>query len=120
VIGTAPRARTGARAGIGVDKLAGVSPVACSIDIVNTSGAAMRVTVKKWGNSASVRIPASVMAAARLSLDSLVDIREEDGRIIIEPERIVEFELDALVEGITKKNQHGEVDFGGAVGKEWR
>jgi antitoxin MazE len=50
----------------------------------------------------------------------LVDIREEDGRIIIEPERIVEFELDALVEGITKKNQHGEVDFGGAVGKEWR
>ena len=33
----------------------------------------MRVTVKKWGNSASVRIPSSVMAAARLSLDETVD-----------------------------------------------
>ena len=47
----------------------------------------MKVLVKKWGNSASVRIPASVMAAAALSLDQAVDVREEAGRIVIEPIR---------------------------------
>jgi antitoxin MazE len=41
--------------------------------------------VKKWGNSAAVRIPASVMEAASLDLDQAVDVREEGGRIVIEP-----------------------------------
>lgn len=44
----------------------------------------MRVLVKKWGNSASIRIPAGIMEAARLRLDEPVEIREEGGRIIIE------------------------------------
>ncbi len=76
----------------------------------------MRVVVKKWGNSASVRIPASVMAAANLSIDTKVDIREESGRIIIEP--IQEDELAMLVADITPDNLHNEVDFGPALGKE--
>ncbi|SDP83224.1 AbrB/MazE/SpoVT family DNA-binding domain-containing protein [Phyllobacterium sp. OV277] len=78
----------------------------------------MRVTVKKWGNSASVRIPAAVMAAARLELDTLVDVREEEGLIIIEPVRQVEYDLDQLIEGITPENIHSEADFGDPVGKE--
>ena len=45
----------------------------------------MRVQVKKWGNSASVRIPASIMAAAALHIDQEVDVREEEGRIVIDP-----------------------------------
>ena len=76
----------------------------------------MRVVVKKWGNSASVRIPASGMAAANLSIDTKVDIREESGRIIIEP--IQEDELAMLVADITPDNLHNEVDFGPALGKE--
>ncbi len=36
----------------------------------------MQVLVEKWGNSASVRIPAAVMEAAQLSLDQAVDVRE--------------------------------------------
>lgn len=45
----------------------------------------MKVIVKKWGNSASVRIPAAVMEAAHLRLDQPVDVREEAGRVVIEP-----------------------------------
>ena len=45
----------------------------------------MKVVVKKWGNSAAVRIPAVVMQAMQLSLDEVVDVREEGGRIVIEP-----------------------------------
>ena len=39
----------------------------------------MRTVVRKWGNSASVRIPAAIMEAAHLQLDMPVDIREEGG-----------------------------------------
>jgi len=47
----------------------------------------MQVTVKKWGNSASVRLPAAIMEAAHLKLDDTVDVREEGGVIIITPVR---------------------------------
>jgi len=79
---------------------------------------AMKVTIKKWGNSASVRIPASVMAAARLSLDQTVDVREEAGRIVVEPIHETEFDIDCLVAGITDDNCHEAVDFGRPVGRE--
>jgi antitoxin MazE len=88
-----------------------------SIDNVDTEDA-MRVTVKKWGNSASVRIPAAVMDAAKVRLDQAVDIREERGRIVIEPVRTPEFNLDDLVAGITDENRHSEIDFGVPVGNE--
>jgi antitoxin MazE len=78
----------------------------------------MKATVKKWGNSAAVRIPAAVMQATHLDLDEVVDVREESGRIIIEPIRQKTYDLDQLLEGITSKNQHKAVDFGLAVGKE--
>lgn len=78
----------------------------------------MKVVVKKWGNSASVRIPASVMAAARLSLDQAVDVREEAGRIVIEPVREEVFDLAELVAGISDDNRHESVDFGAPVGRE--
>jgi antitoxin MazE len=78
----------------------------------------MRVTVKKWGNSAAVRIPAAVMQAVHLDLDEVVDVNEESGRIVIEPTRQKTWNLDELLRGITRKNRHEAVDFGPAVGEE--
>lgn len=78
----------------------------------------MRVIVKKWGNSASVRIPSAIMEAASLHLDETVDVREEGGRIVIEPVRPSKYDLAQLLTGITPENLHSEVSFGPAVGKE--
>jgi len=78
----------------------------------------MRATVKKWGNSAAVRIPAAIMEAACLELDAVVDVREEAGRVVIEPVRRKTYALRDLIGGITAKNRHEAVDFGPAVGKE--
>lgn len=78
----------------------------------------MRITVKKWGNSASVRIPAGILEAARLELDDLVDIREEDGRIVIEPIIPRVYDLAQLLAGITPDNLHASVEFGAPSGKE--
>jgi antitoxin MazE len=78
----------------------------------------MRVVVKKWGNSAAVRIPSGIMEAAQLSLDETVDVREEGGRIVIEPVPHDKYDLAQLLAGITPENLHTEVDFGAPVGKE--
>jgi antitoxin MazE len=78
----------------------------------------MRVQVKKWGNSASVRIPTSVMAAAALSLDQAVDVREEGGRIIIEPIRTPAYDLDGLLDAMTPETFPEDEDFGPPVGGE--
>ena len=78
----------------------------------------MQVTIKKWGNSPSVRIPAAVMKLAKLSLDSVVDVRAENGCVVIEPIYLQVIDLDNLIAGITPGNLHAEVSFDGAVGKE--
>jgi antitoxin MazE len=78
----------------------------------------MKATVRKWGNSAAVRIPASVLEATRLNLDEDVDVREEAGRIVIEPVRQKMFVLEDLLKGINSKNQHKSIDFGPPLGKE--
>ena len=79
---------------------------------------AMKTTVKKWGNSAAVRIPASVMDGMQLHLDDLVEVREEKGRIVIEPVRQKTCDLNDLMKGITCKNQHEAIEFGSPDGKE--
>ncbi len=78
----------------------------------------MKAIVKKWGNSAAVRIPASMMQALQINLDDVIDVREESGRIVIEPVRRKAYDLGALLNGITSKNRHESVDFGSPAGKE--
>jgi antitoxin MazE len=78
----------------------------------------MNQHVKKWGNSAAVRIPAATLAAAGVKIDDAVEVREEGGRIVIEkivPDQVT---LEWLLEGITADNIHPEIDFGPPVGKE--
>lgn len=78
----------------------------------------MKVVVKKWGNSAALRIPAAVMQSARITLDQAVDVREEDGRIIIEAIRPEGYDLAALVSGITDQNRHEAIDTAAPAGNE--
>jgi antitoxin MazE len=78
----------------------------------------MKVIVKKWGNSAAIRLPASVMQAVSLQIDQTVDLREERGVLIVEPVREQTYELDSMLAAMTPENRHEVVDFGSAVGKE--
>jgi antitoxin MazE len=58
------------------------------------------------------------MASIPLDLDETVDMREEAGRIVIEPVRKKAYDINALVRRITKKNLHEAADFGEAIGNE--
>jgi antitoxin MazE len=78
----------------------------------------VKTTVRKWGNSAAVRIPAAVLRSAQLNLDEIVDVREEAGKIVIEPVRQKAYKLEDLLASITPENQHEPIDFGSPMGKE--
>lgn len=58
------------------------------------------------------------MAAAALHVDQAVDVREEDGRVVIEPVRAPSYDLNDLVAAMTPNTYHDDQDFGAPVGKE--
>jgi antitoxin MazE len=78
----------------------------------------MRVLVRKWGNSASVRLPASVMAAAALTIDQAVEVREENGRIIIEPVLVDIYDLESRLDQMSPETFPEHIEFGPPVGDE--
>jgi antitoxin MazE len=78
----------------------------------------VRARVKKWGDSAAVRIAVSVLAAASLSIDQAVEVREEGGRIVIEPVRAPVYDLDQLLDQMKPETFPEDVDFGPPVGSE--
>ena len=78
----------------------------------------MQVTMRKWGNSIGVRIPAGILTELNLSAEKKVNVRAEAGRIIIEPIIDSQETLEQLLGQITPDNLHSEIDFGQPVGKE--
>ena len=78
----------------------------------------MQVTMRRWGNSIGVRIPAGILTELNLSAEKKVDVRAEAGRIIIEPIIDSQETLEQLLGQITPDNVHSEIDFGQPVGKE--
>jgi antitoxin MazE len=58
------------------------------------------------------------MAAAALSIDQAVDVREEGGRIIIEPVKAPVYSLDELVAKMTPETFPDDIDFGPPAGQE--
>ncbi len=79
----------------------------------------MNMHVRRWGNSAAVRIPAATLEAAGLKPDDPVEVREENGRIVIEKIHRPKKDLQKLIDGITPENRHEETDWGAPVGREF-
>jgi len=78
----------------------------------------MEAVIRKWGNSPALRLPTSVLKEAGYRLEQKVEIVVSRGRIVIQPSARIEYDLAALVDGITAGNAHGEASFGKPVGKE--
>lgn len=74
--------------------------------------------IRQWDHNSVVAIPAAVMEAAHLKLNQAVQVRAENGRIIVEP-AAQELTLDVLLAGITPENRHQEIDIGPPVGREF-
>lgn len=63
-------------------------------------------------------LPEAAMAEAGIALGQVVEVRVEDGWIVIAPAPPPVYDLDALLSGVTEENRHGEIDFGPPVGRE--
>jgi antitoxin MazE len=66
----------------------------------------MRGVIKKWGNSAAVRLPSSMMKTLKLDLEDMVEVKVERGCIVLEPIRSQEYLLSQLLSGIKPSNLH--------------
>lgn len=75
----------------------------------------MRVEVQKWGNSAAVRIPAPALREAGMQVGQSLELRVEEGRLVIEP---AAESLDDLLARMTPENRHGLALEGPATGAE--
>lgn len=78
----------------------------------------MKTRAQKWGNSLAVRVPKSVAMQIGLKAQDGLDIEVRDGNVVLKPQLRRVYRLDDLVQQITKKNIHHEVDSGGPVGGE--
>ncbi|MDY6892692.1 MAG: AbrB/MazE/SpoVT family DNA-binding domain-containing protein [Chloroflexota bacterium] len=78
----------------------------------------MKTRIQKWGNSLAVRIPKSFAVEAGLEYDAPVDMSLVDGKLVVKP--IVEsvLTLESLLEQVTERNIHKEVDTGHPTGNE--
>ena len=77
----------------------------------------MTTLVSKWGNSLGVRISKAVAAAVNVADGDEVDVSVEDGAIVIRP-AVKRYTIEELVEHITPRNRHREMDWGAPKGHE--
>lgn len=89
-----------------------------NVETMSDKDIRLRATVGKWGNSAAVRIPATLLAQANLTDKQAIDLVLSDGKITLEPVPKQELNLEDLLAQITPSNLHAEVEFGKPVGKE--
>jgi antitoxin MazE len=77
----------------------------------------VQVEVVKWGNSSAVRLPAAVLKELQIMLGDRLELKTEDGKIVLEPARR-EYQLDDMLSAITKRNRHQPANFGAPIGRE--
>lgn len=78
----------------------------------------MLTKAQKWGNSIALRIPKAFADEMQITVETMVEMRIENGKLVIEPVGRPVYTLDELLAGITSENLHEEVDWGEPAGKE--
>lgn len=84
----------------------------------------METEVKKWGNSAAIRLPSKILAAAHISMGSSISVEVKGRRIIIEEtvkSKTKRFKLpfneEVLLKGLTADLAHAD-DVAAVFGSE--
>ena len=78
----------------------------------------MQTKIQRWGNSLGLRIPRSFAEEAGVEAGSEVELSVRDGDLVVRAAKRRTYRLSELLEKITAKNLHGEVDAGGPIGRE--
>lgn len=81
----------------------------------------MTATIQKCGNSQGLRLPKKVLVGLSLTAGDLVDVAEENGKIILTPiKQNNKYNINELVAKIPHDYIQNEENFGKAKGlEEW-
>ncbi len=77
----------------------------------------MQVLVSKWGNSLGLRRPRGLAAEIGVAEGQRVEIRAENGRLIVEPVRAA-YTWAQMLENVTPEAMHDAFDWGDDFGRE--
>jgi antitoxin MazE len=78
----------------------------------------MHSKIAKWGNSLAIRIPASVARDAAVVEGDIVEVKADDGSILITSSKPPPLRMADILAQMTDENIHESIDFGAPVGKE--
>lgn len=78
----------------------------------------MTTKVQKWGNSLAVRLPRGLAAEAHLAAGTEVELKVQDGEIVIAPTGRRTYSLARLLRKVSKDNIPDEAGWGEPVGRE--
>lgn len=74
----------------------------------------MAVAIAKWGHSAALRLPKTLLNQVSLKVGDQVELVVRDGQLVIEPSKP---SLEQLLSQVTTENKHQEI-FAEPVGDE--
>lgn len=78
----------------------------------------MQTKIQRWGNSLGLRIPRSFAEEAGVEAGSEVDLSVRDGDLVVRAAKRRTYRLRELLEKVTAKNLHAEIDTGKPIGRE--
>ena len=78
----------------------------------------MKSRITKHGKDGRIGLPNSLLAVAGLAIGQAVNIRVEDGCVVMEPLNQKSSELDRLLAQMTPETFPEDLDFGAPRGKE--
>jgi antitoxin MazE len=77
----------------------------------------MQVLVSKWGNSLGLRLPRALTAEIGVAEGQRVEIRADNGRLIVEPVR-EGYTWAQMMENVTPEALRDAFDWGDDLGRE--
>jgi antitoxin MazE len=78
----------------------------------------MMTKISRWGNSLALRLPKKLATSHNLFQDSDVEIIEHEEGLLLRPSSRKSYDLNALLNGVTKENFHDELPTGSSRGQE--
>ena len=78
----------------------------------------MRVEIVKWGGNLGLPLSGPIAEKAGVVEGSVVDLRVENGNLIMRVEPSNAIFLEDILEGITEENIHKVIDTGNDIGRE--
>ena len=74
--------------------------------------------LQKWGNSVGIRIPSTIIKSLELKENDLLDIAEEDNKIVVSKTNKKKISLKLLFDQYNGENLAKEFEWDGPRGKE--